>query len=470
MFGQKLRFLPFFCAALDKLHIVRVCRYKIQMASQSSEPAAARRDPYAALRFRDFRLLIIGRFVAQIGEMMVSIAVGWELYERTNDPLALGLVGLVQIIPVLLLGLPGGYIADRYNRRLITLISQLVLIVCSLALAVLSLTEGSLPLLYGVLAIIGAARAFNNPAESALTPLTVPPEHFFNAVTWNSSVWQLSAILGPAVGGLILGLTNIPAAVYVMNAAAGGVLVFVLLLIRGRKVEYLTAAESPFEAVRKGWQFVRTTQVILASITLDMFAVLFGGVTFLLPVFARDVLHVDALGLGIMRAAPSVGALLMAFTLARRPPLDHAGRTLLVAVAGFGVATIIFGLSTSFWLSLAMLLATGALDNISVVIRHSSVMTYTPDEMRGRVGAVNSVFIGASNELGGFESGLAAALLGPVGAVVFGGIGTLIVVGIVAARAPVLRNLRRIGDRLPSPSPASGEPLPAKPVPGNVSS
>jgi MFS family permease len=427
------------------------------METDSKASAAARRDSYAALRFRDFRLLIAGRFVAQIGEMMVSIAVGWELYERTNDPLALGLVGLVQIIPVLLLSLPGGYIADRYNRRYVTLVSQLVLITCSITLAILSLTDGALPLLYAVLAVIGAARAFNNPAESALTPLTVPPEHFFNAVTWNSSVWQLSAILGPAVGGLILGITDRPAFVYLANAAAGGVLVFVLLLIRGRKIDYLTSNESPFEAVRKGWRFVRGTEVILASITLDMFAVLFGGATFLLPVFARDVLNVDALGLGIMRAAPSVGALLMAVTLARRPPFQHAGRTLLIAVAGFGLATIVFGLSTSFWLSLTMLLATGALDNISVVVRHTAVMTYTPDEMRGRVGSVNSMFLGASNELGGFESGLAASLLGPVGAVVFGGIGTLIVVAVVAVAAPQLRELRRIGDRLQPRSHKSAE-------------
>lgn len=439
------------------------------MKSDSTESSAQRRDPYAALRFREFRLLIAGRFVAQIGEMMVSIAVGWELYERTNDPLALGLVGLVQIIPVLLLGLVGGYIADRYNRRYVTLISQVVLIGCSITLAVLSLTQGSLPLLYAVLAIIGVARAFNNPAEAALTPLMVPPEHFFNAVTWNSTVWQMSAILGPAVGGLILGITNSAAYVYAANAAAGAVLVTVLLMIKGRKVDYLTSSESPLEAVRKGWRFVRSTQVILASITLDMFAVLFGGATFLLPVFARDVLNVDALGLGLLRAAPSVGALLMAVTLSRRPPFQHAGRTLLYAVTGFGVATIVFGVSTSFWLSFAMLLATGALDNISVVVRHTAVMTYTPDEMRGRVGSVNSVFIGASNELGGFESGLAASLLGPVGAVVFGGIGTLIVVALVALKAPQLRDLRRIGDRMPAREPVP-EQVPAQASQSNLAS
>ncbi|HLV35896.1 MAG TPA: MFS transporter [Spirillospora sp.] len=411
-----------------------------------TQPSLARRDAYAALRFRDFRLLIGGRFVAQVGEMMVSIAVGWELYERTDDPLALGLVGLVQMIPVLLLSLPGGYVADRYDRKKLTMISQLVLILCSLALAGLSLTRGPLPLLYLILALIGAGRAFNNPAESALTPQVIPPEHYFNAVTWSTSVWQFSAILGPALGGLLIALTGSAAAVYLTNAAAGSVLVIALLFIRSRQRSYAPADEPPLQALRGGIRFLRDAPIILASITLDMFAVLLGGATFLLPVFARDILGTDATGLGILRTAPSVGAMLMALYLAQREPFNHAGRTLLLAVAGFGVATIIFGISTSFWLSLVMLAVLGALDNISVVVRHTLLLTYTPDHMRGRVQAVSSVFIGASNELGGFESGVAAALLGPVGAVVFGGIGTLVVVAVVAWRSPELRQLRRIGE------------------------
>ncbi len=408
-------------------------------------PRMAPADPYAALRFRDFRLLISGRFIAQIGEMMVSVSVGWELYERTHEPFALGLVGLVQVIPVMLLALPGGYVADRYNRRMVTLVSQLVLITCSLALTALSLTQGPLPLLYLVLALIGAARAFNNPAESALTPLVVPPEHFFNATTWNTTVWQLSAILGPAVGGLLIGITGGAAPVYMINAAAGGVLVVALLLLHSRQSGYTMSGETPLQALRGGLRFVRHTRVILAAITLDMFAVLFGGATFLLPVFASDILHTDATGLGLLRAGQSIGALLMVTYLARRAPFEQAGRTLLVAVTGFGVATIIFGLSTSFWLSMLMLITMGALDNISVVIRHTLILTYTPDEMRGRVASVNAVFIGASNELGGFESGVAAALLGPVGAVVFGGFATLVVVGVVGWFAPALRGLKRIG-------------------------
>lgn len=413
--------------------------------SEESQEQVVRRDPYAALRFRDFRLLIAGRFVAQVGEMMVSVGVGWELYERTHDAMALGLVGLVQVVPVILLSVPGGYIADRYNRKWLTLISQVVLILCSLALMVISLTNGSLPVLYGVLTLIGVARAFNNPAEGALTPQTVPQEYYFSAATWSSSVWQMSAILGPAVGGFLIAIGNTAALVYGANVIAGTVLVCSLLLLRSKQKDYVTTGETPLQSVRAGISFVRRSQVIFASISLDMFAVLFGGATFLLPVFAKDILHTDAVGLGILRAAPSIGALIMAVTISRRPPFQTAGRTLLAAVAGFGIATIIFGLSTSFWLSVAMLFALGALDNISVVIRHTLVLTQTPDAMRGRVGAVNSIFIGASNELGGFESGVAAALLGPVGAVVVGGIGTLIVVGAISQLAPHLRRYGALG-------------------------
>jgi MFS family permease len=422
------------------------------MPIETQAPLAPR-DPYAALRFRDFRLLIGGRFVAQVGEMMVSIGVGWELYERTSDPFALGLVGLVQVVPVMLLSLPGGYVADRFNRKWVTMISQIVLVVCSLALAALSITRGPLLLLYAVLAVIGAARAFNNPAESALTPQVIPPKHYFNAMTWSTSVWQFSAILGPALGGLMIAVTGGAAAVYLVNAAAGLVLVVSLLFIRSRQTSFVGSDEPPLQALRGGVRFLRSAPIILASITLDMFAVLLGGATFLLPVFARDILLADATGLGILRTAPSVGALFMALYLGRRDPFKRAGRTLLLAVAGFGVATIIFGLSTNFWLSLLMLAALGALDNISVVIRHTLLLTYTPDVMRGRVEAVNTVFIGTSNELGGFESGLAAGLLGPVGAVVFGGFGTLLVVAAVAWFAPQLRRLGVIGEETPSYEP-----------------
>lgn len=415
------------------------------MTDSPIPPPLAPRDPYAAMRFRDFRLLIIGRLVAQIGEMMVSVGVYWELYERTNDALALGLVGLVQIVPVLLFSAYGGYVADRYDRRLITLWSQVVLIVCSVVLAIISITEGPLIALYGVLAIIGTARAFNNPAEGALTPMTVPPEHYMNATTWSSSVWQFAAIFGQALGGIITAIAQHAAPVYIVNALSGVVLVVVLLMLNVRQTEFIEATETPFVAIKNGWNFVRRSHIILASISLDMFAVLFGGATALLPVFAKDVLFTDATGYGIMRAAPSVGALLMAVYLGRRRPFQHAGIALLYAVAGFGIATIIFGISTSFVLSVAMLFTLGALDNISVVIRHTLILTQTPDVMRGRVSAVSSIFIGVSNELGGFVSGVTAALLGAVGSVVTGGLGTIAVVGLIAYLVPPLRRFGALG-------------------------
>ncbi|MBE2184411.1 MAG: MFS transporter, partial [Anaerolineae bacterium] len=275
-------------------------------------------------------------------------------------------------------------------------------------------------------------------------PQTVPPEHYFSAATWSSTVWQLSAILGPAVGGLIIGITNSAAPVYFLNAAAGITFVIALMILKVKYKGDVGVNEPPIKALKQGWRFLLDSPVILGAITLDMFAVLLGGVTFLLPVFAKDILHVDALGLGILRTGQSIGALAMAFAITRRPPFEQAGKTMLWSVAGFGVATIIFGFSTSFWLSLAMLILMGALDNISVVVRHSLLMIFTPDEMRGRVNSVNTIFIGASNELGGFESGVLAAFLGPVAAVILGGFGTLAVVGIVAQYIPRLRQLGRL--------------------------
>ena len=409
-----------------------------------------RHDPYAVLRVRDFRLLLTGRFITSFGGEMLTFAIAWELWLRTRSAFALGLVGLMQVIPVILLALPAGHYADQHNRRRIMVVTQSVFALCSLALAYLSWTEGPIPLIYAALLVIGIARAFNDPASSTLVPETVPPELFSNAATWTSSAWQVAAITGPAIAGIWVASLDNVTGIYVFDACATSAYVILISLIQGRKLP-LARKAATLDSLKEGLRFMRDTKVILAAITLDMFAVLFGGAVALLPIYATDILHVGAEGLGIMRAASSVGALAMAFTLAHLPPFKQAGKTLLWAVAGFGVATIVFGLSRIFWLSVLMLFLLGALDNISVVIRSTLMLTRVPDEMRGRVSSVNSIFIGMSNELGAFESGFLASLVGPVLAVWGGGVGTIIVVLVVARIWPEMRNLKTLAPAVEHP-------------------
>lgn len=403
----------------------------------------ARHDPYAALRNRDFRLLLTGRFITSFGNEMLSFAIGWELWIRTHEAFVLGMVGLMQVIPVILLSLPAGHVADQYNRRRIVLITELFLALCVLGLGWLSYTQGPLYLIYALLLGIGIARAFNEPASSTLLPQTVPPHLFTNAATWSTSSWQFASIAGPALAGLLIGFTNSVTFIYIFDAIAAITFCLLLTMIKGRQLA-LAEKSATWKSLVEGFKFMRDTKVILAAITLDMFAVLFGGAVALLPIYATDILNVGAQGLGILRAAPSVGALLMAFSLAHLPPMKNAGRNLFFAVSGFGLATIVFGLSQSFLLSVAMLTFLGAMDNISVVIRGTLLLTQTPDAMRGRISAVNSIFIGISNELGSFESGLAAALFGPILAVVAGGIGTILVVLIVARVWPEMGRLKTL--------------------------
>ena len=400
-------------------------------------------DPYAPLRHRDYRLLLTGRFISTFANEMLTFAISWELWLRTHSAFSLGMVGLVQVIPVLLLSLPAGHVADQYNRRRIVIITELAIALCVIGLAWLSFTEGSLVLIYTCLLGIGIARAFNDPAASTLVPETIPPELFSRAMTWGSGVWHFASIAGPALAGLLVGFFDSVTFIYVFDAAAALTYCILISFIRGRQLA-LAEKSATLESVREGLRFMRRTRVILAAITLDMFAVMFGGAVALLPIYATDILQVGAQGLGILRAAPSVGALLMAVVLAYLPPMKNAGRTLFLAVAGFGVATIIFGLSTWFWLSVLMLAAIGGFDNISVVIRGTLLLTQTPDEMRGRVSAVNSIFIGVSNELGSFESGFAAALFGPIIAVVAGGVGTILVVLAVARVWPEMGQLKTL--------------------------
>jgi MFS family permease len=397
-------------------------------------------DPYAALRFRDYRRFLIGRLLATMGQQMLDVAIGWELYDRTHSAFALGLVGLVLVVPIIALALPAGHAADRLDRRRIILVTQVVLTAGSLALAWLSFTRGPVALMYVCLFAIGIALAFNRPATSALLPQLVPLADFANAVTWNSSAFQIASVAGPALGGAVIGIRHHAGPVYVIDAVLSLAFFMYVLGVRGRPVER-TREGMTLQSLLAGIGFVWRTKVILASITLDLFAVLFGGATMLLPVFAKDILHVGPAGFGWLRAAPSMGALLMAVVLTHRAPMQRAGRSLLWAVAGFGIATIIFGLSRSFPLSMVMLLLLGALDNISVVVRHTLVQMRTPDAMRGRVSAVNGVFIDTSNELGGFESGATAALFGPVVSVVGGGIMTILIVLLVAQLWPELRDM-----------------------------
>ena len=397
---------------------------------------------------RDFRLLMVVAFLGSVGVQMIGVAVGWELYLRTHSALALGLVGLVEVIPVLLLALPAGHIVDRHDRRRVAMASQSVVALSAFGLAAVSFAHGPVLLVYVCLFFVGVARAFQGPVNSALVAQVVASEHFANAATWQSGSWQTASVLGPALGGLLVAVFGGAAWVYALVGCLLLVVVVLIGLLRPRPVARLEGGMT-VDSLLAGVRFLWHSNVLLAAITLDMFAVLLGGATALLPIFARDILHVGPWGLGLLRAAPSVGAIVAALIVAHRPPFQHAGRTLLLVVAGFGALTIAFGFSTSFPLSMALLAAMGGLDNVSVVIRSTLVLLRTPDDMRGRVNSVHYVFVGISNELGAFESGVAAALVGAVGAVVLGGVGTIVVVGVVALVWPEVRRLGRLSDGAP---------------------
>lgn len=409
-------------------------------------------DPYAALRFKDYRLFEGGWVLSVIGQQLQSVAVGWEMYQKTGKALTLGLIGLVQAFPVILLALPAGHVADRFNRRRVVMLTTFFSAVCSVELALASLSRSRMTeshwllLMYGLLMLSATATALGGPARSALLPQTVPTEHFSNAVTWNSSFFQVAAVLGPAIGGLVIIKAAWPA--FLLDAMCNLLFCLFLLFITSKPA---AARREPatLKSLAAGVRFVFNVDIILATITLDLFAVLLGGATYLLPIFATNILHVGSVGFGWMRAAPAFGAFTMAMLVAHLPPMKKAGAAMLWAVAGFGAATIVFGLSRSFWLSLAMLYLCGAFDNISVVVRHTLVQVLTPDEMRGRVSAVNNVFIGASNELGGLESGVTAALFGAVASVVGGGIGTILVVIATALIWPQVRKFGSLHDARP---------------------
>lgn len=437
-------------------------------------PAPPTHDPYAAFRVPSYRNYAIGGFISVVGRQMLAMAVGFEVYKRTNSATALGLVGLVGALPVIFLSLPAGQIADRLSRKWIIVTTQVLLFFTSLALALLA-WEGTavphvapllwadrvllsiaaafgersgvvfgpeVPVIYLLLLVNGTARAFGWAARSPFVANIVPRESLPNAAIWNSRTFEIGTIVGPAIGGLLIAAFGFPI-VYLIDAVCSLIFIGFVLPIAYRQSRS-SQHEHPLRDLFSGIRFVWQSKPILATLTLDLFAVLLGGATALLPIYADKILHVGAFGLGWLRAAPSFGAVTMALLLAHLPPMRRAGITMLCAVAGFGVATVVFGLSQNFWLSMAALVVTGACDNISVVVRHTLVQLLTPDAMRGRVSAVNNVFIGSSNELGAFESGITAALFGPVISVVAGGIGTVLVVLGVARIWPEVRRIGRL--------------------------
>jgi MFS family permease len=437
-------------------------------------PLAPKHDPYAAFRSRGYRYFTTGNLLSIIGRQMLAVAVEWEIYRLTHSATALGLVGLVFAVPIVGFSLPAGHLADRLSRKHIILVSQVFSVITSALLAIVSwqhlnipqlpmlracnhglsaiagvfeqhqqtfhFDDASVPLIYLLLFVGAIARTFSWAARSSFFPTLVPRDAFSNAVTWNSSVFQIGSVVGPALSGFVVAHRGF-SIVYAIDAITSALFFLMVLPIPRAKQIRERKEQSTWKSLAAGAKFVFSKKVILATITLDLFAVLLGGSVALLPIFADQILHCGPVGLGWMRAGPAIGAFVMALLVAYLPPMRNAGKTLLWCVAGFGIATVVFGLSKAFWLSLLMLFLAGAVDSVSVIIRGSIVQLVTPDEMRGRVSSVNNIFIGTSNEFGALESGLTAALFGPVISVVGGGIGTILVVLGAAWKWPDIRKI-----------------------------
>jgi len=411
---------------------------------QTAEPPAL--GPLEAFRHRDLRLFLLGALLSTVSMQMQAVAVGWQVYALTGRALDLGYVGLALFLPALLFSFATGSVADRLDRRRVMIACHVALSAGMLLLYVFATWSSSVAAIYAVLVLIGTARAFQGPTGQALMPNLVPLPVFPNAVAWSSSTWQISVVAGPALGGALYATFG-ARGVYACSAALELITVGVLLVMRAPSGARLAASsQSALRELSAGLRFVWQKRVILGAISLDLFAVLFGGAVALLPIFARDILHTDPRGLGLLRSAPAIGALVVAVWLAYRPLTRRAGVVMFACVGVFGLATIVFGLSRSFALSLGALALSGAADMVSVFVRHSLVQLRTPDEMRGRVAAVNMIFIGASNELGEFESGLVAEWLGTVPAVVFGGLATCLVVVLWMLLFPALRRIDRLGE------------------------
>jgi MFS family permease len=404
-------------------------------------------------------LALAASVASTLAMQMQSVAIGWQVYDLTHRPLDLGFVGLAQFLPAILLSLVAGQTADRYDRRGIIRVCQLAQFACSLLLfAEAHFASPSIGTVYALLVLVGIARAFQAPASQALLPHLVPAEDFSNAVTWSHSVRQVASMVGPALGGVIYGAARGADAVY--GACAGlQIAAFTLMTLVAARTGRLETKAPTLDTLLAGVRFVWREKIVLGCISLDLFAVLLGGAVALLPVYARDILHTGPRGLGLLRSAPAIGAAVMGTFLAYHPLRKRAGHLMFAAVGVFGVATIAFGFSTDFWLSLAALFVTGAADMVSVVIRLTLVQLSTPAEMRGRVSAVNMAFINASNELGEFESGVTAALFGTVGAVVLGGAGTCLVVLLWAYLFPELRRLESLTSSRGSEAESASSPV-----------
>jgi MFS family permease len=454
------------------------------MCAQPTSPYV--HDPYAALRITHYRDYLLGSSLALIGRQAVTAAAIWQVYEWTHSATALGLVGLINVLPLLALSLPAGAIADRHDRRRLIAAGTSVIAVVNVALGALAFwahlvpdsgllrwanqglrvtallfehaadpqtlrfDEPALPLVFLLLLGHACARILIWPARASITPLLVPSSALSNAITWNTSSFEIATVAGPALGGLLIAYAGTPA-VYALGAVLEVGFLWALARVTYFQLPTPAGGRRSWRDMLAGAEFIWRRKVILGASSLDLFAVLLGGATALLPVYADQILHVGPIGFGWLRAAPSIGAFAMAMWLAHRPPLKHPGRALLWSVVGFGAAIVVFGYSTWFWLSLVALCLTGAFDNISVVVRQSLVQLLTPDELRGRVTAVNQIFIGSSNEIGALRAGLMSAAVGPVAAVVWGGLGTMAVAAIVARAVPPLRTLPPLHALKPSP-------------------
>jgi len=403
-------------------------------------------DPYAALRYRNFLWLLVSNSLSTVAREAQIVVIGWQVFALTNDPLSLGLVGLSEALPLIVMALYAGHVADRVNRRRIVIAGTTGMFLSAVALLAFTMTSfitrGRVWPVYLVIFLSGVARSFTRPAFTALSAELIPREIYTNAVTWRSSSWQMAAIGGPALGGLLYGFSG-PALAYGIVAALTALAVLGIVLIsydaKPRPVDEVRVADS----VKIGLKFLWRQPVLLPAMTLDLFSVLFGGATALLPVFAK-LLGVGPQGLGLLRAAPAAGSIVVGLWVAHRPPMRHAGRNMFVAVSVFGLCMIAFALSRNFWLSLGLLALSGIADNVSVIIRGTLIQTLTPDDLLGRVSAVNQIFIGTSNEIGAFESGVAARLMGVVPSVIFGGVMTLVVIGVVAMWSPALRRMTKL--------------------------